>query len=414
MENKVICSKPFTTIHNNLDASYAPCCWTTALRSKIKENPNNTLPIDHFFGEDFTRLRKEMLIGEKTDFLNHYCGGCFEREELTGSSPRTYGENHLDIKFANNFNSDGLLKEGPIKPFLNLAINFYGNSCNLECYECNPVNSTSRQRVIKEIKSDLLDIGINADGLTVSNDFNYREISSPFDVGNKEQSDKIINNILEHIDIISNIEIVGGEPMLMKTHFEMLDQIIARNKSKKITLSYVSNMTLMNLPKMEKYFRNFQYTFIQWSVNALRERNHWLRYPTNWEQTVNNVNSIQRYFKKYQNGRISATITPSLLGITTLKETHSWLYYRSLIEKKPSIHNRIIKPDFLRTRNLPDELKEKIASDVKQVAEDHYNDLLQPRNQRHFELAIKYFDLLDKKRGTDWRSTFPEVAKYAN
>jgi hypothetical protein len=413
MENKVICSKPFNTIHNNLDASYAPCCWSTAPMFGVKENPNNTLPIDHFFGEDFTRLRKEMLIGEKTDFLNYYCSSCFAREELTGSSPRTYSERHLDTKFINNFNSDGTLKKG-VEPFLNLAINFYGNSCNLECYECNPVNSTSRQRVITEIKSDLLEIGINADGPTLKNVFNFREVLYPVNIKNKEQSDKIIRNILENIDIISTIEIVGGEPMLMKTHFEMLDQIISRNKSKKITLSYVSNMTLMELSKMEKYFRSFKYTFIQWSVNALRERNHWLRYPTNWEQTVRNVNSIQRYFKKYKNGKISATITPSLLGITTLKETHSWLYHRSLIEEKPTIHNRVLKPNFLRTRNLPDELKEKISSDVKQVAEDHYNDLIQPRNQRHFELAIQYFDLLDKKRGTDWRSIFPEIAKYAN
>jgi len=40
--------------------------------------------------------------------------------------------------------------------------------------------------------------------------------------------------------------------------------------------------------------------------------------------------------------------------------------------------------------------------------------MIQPRKESDFQLAIKYFDLLDKKRVTDWRSTFPEVAKYAN
>lgn len=413
MENKVICHRPFSLIYNHIGSYYAPCCWSNYNQSKANINPNNTLPIDHFFGEDFTRLRKEMLEGEKTDFLESYCGACFQREELTGSSPRIYDSSDFQNVY-NNFDCNGVLKKDITKPFLKLAINFYGNACNLECYDCNPVNSTSRQRVAKELKSEFDDIGIIADGHTLKNVFNVRDISNSFDLSNKVQSDKIIENILNHIDIISTIQIVGGEPMLMKTHFELLDKIIDMNKSKTISLSYVSNMTLMTVPKMKKYFNNFKHTHVQWSVDALKERNHWLRYPTDWEQTTKNVYALQRYFKKHKNGTISATITPSILGITTLKETHNWLYHRSLIDKNPNIHNRILKPDFLRTKNLPDELKEKISSDVKQVTEDHYVDLIQPGNQRHFELAIKYFDLLDQKRGTDWRSTFPEVAKYAN
>jgi organic radical activating enzyme len=413
MDNKVICHRPFSEIYNHVGSYYAPCCWANYNESIVNINPNTTLPIDHFFGEDFTRLRKEMLIGEKTKFLESYCGECFAREDLTGSSPRTYYQNDLETKF-NNFNCDGSLKKDITKPFLNLAINFYGNSCNLECYDCNPVNSTSRQRVAKELKPELDEIGIIADGHTLKNVFNVRDVSNTFDVTNKKQSDKIIKNILDHIDIISTIQIVGGEPMLMKTHFEMLDKIVEMKKSKNIALSYVSNMTLMTVSKMEKYFNSFRYTFVQWSVDALKERNHWLRYPTDWDQTVKNVYSMQRYFTKHKNGRISATITPSLLGITSLKETHSWLYHRSLIDKHPNIHNRILKPNFLKTRHLPDELKEKISPDIKQITEDHYNDMIQPRNETDFQLAVKYFDLLDKKRGTDWRSTFPEVAKYAN
>jgi len=413
MENKVICHRPFSEIYNNVGSYYAPCCWAKYNESMVNINPNNNLPIDHFFGEDFTRLRKEMLIGEKTDFLESYCGNCYAREQLTGFSPRTYYQNELESK-CNNFERDGLLKNGITKPFLNLAINFYGNSCNLECYYCNPINSSSRQRVAKELKTEFNEIGIITDGHTLKNVFNVRDVSNTFDVKNKKQTDKIIENILEHIDIISTIEIVGGEPMLMKTHFDMLDKIIAMDKSKNISLSYVSNMTLMTLDKMKKYFDNFKYTSVQWSVDALKERNHWLRYPTDWEQTIKNVFDVQRYFTKHKNGKISATITPSLLGIISLKETHSWLYHRSLIDKNPSIHNIILKPDFLRTRNLPEELKEKITPDIKQITEDHYNDMIQPRKESDFQLAIKYFDLLDKKRVTDWRSTFPEVAKYAN
>lgn len=330
------------------------------------------------------------------------------QEDTVGSSPRTYLQNSITNNIINNFNSDGTVKKNINIPFIRVAINFYGNSCNLECYECSPVNSSSRMRVMSELKSDLDDDKIYSD------DFSLRDLLTPYNIKNIDQTNSIIENILKYADIISSIEIVGGEPMLMKSHFNLLDRLIEADKAKHIKLDYISNMTLMKINKMEKYFKNFKYTNIQWSVDALNERNHWLRYPTDWDSTIKNVLEIQRYFTKYKCGTIVGKITPSLLGIVSLKETYNWLKRRFLLESKLLIYSAIIDPKFLRTRNLPDELKEKIGNDVKIISEDFYNDMMQPRDENHFQLAIKYFDLLDKKRGTDWRSTFPEIAKYAN
>jgi len=43
-----------------------------------------------------------------------------------------------------------------------------------------------------------------------------------------------------------------------------------------------------------------------------------------------------------------------------------------------------------------------------------YNDMMEDRDQHYFELAIQYFDALDKSRGTNWRTTFPELSCYTN
>ena len=55
-----------------------------------------------------------------------------------------------------------------------------------------------------------------------------------------------------------------------------------------------------------------------------------------------------------------------------------------------------------------------IGDDVKSVSEYHYNDMMEERSEYYFQLGIKYFDALDKSRGTNWRTTFPELACYTN
>jgi len=403
MENKVFCSKPFKEIFNHPELNYAPCCWAYPAS---KENPNTRLPIDHFNGEDFKRLRREMLQGKKTDFLCSYCKYCYDREDENIESPRMKNAN-ISKTILDSFNADGSLKPNQNK-FINIAINAYGDNCNLECYGCNPLVSTSRKSAMDKLHNQIIDN--NIDILDFYGNLKYK----CFDKSESVKFEDIVDQIVEYADNISSLTIVGGEPMLMKKHFILLDKLIEVNKSRNITLNYVSNMTLMNLNNMKIYFENFSKTNIQWSVDALGERNYWLRYPTNWEQTTKNVFEIEKYFNTYKKGSIFATITPSMLGIITLRKTYNWLLTRNLINKKDPIINLMVKPELLRTRNLPEEIKNNIKYDIKIISELHYEDLIKPRNDTQFKLAIKYFDLLDKSRGTDWRSTFPEVAKYAN
>lgn len=409
MENKVICSKPFTEIYNMPGRNYAPCCWA---KNVSKSNPYNALPLDHFDGEEFRQIRKEMLLGERTDFLKSVCHNCYMLEDESKSSPRI--ENPLDDSILQNFNSDGSLISNNSR-FITVAINIYGNYCNLECYGCKPQNSTARNSAMKKLDlkwNKIPEMEIRRYSLEEPNEY-LITLNDDVKKIDRNQFDKIIDQLIENSHRISSIEIVGGEAALMKSHFDLLDKLISCGQSKNITLSYVTNMTILNLKTILKYIDCFKYTFIQWSIDALEDKNYWLRYPTDWESTVHNVLEVQKYFKFTQSGSIKSTITPSLLSIPYLKETYQWLYDRKLISPEDYIFNTVKNPKMLRTRNLPNELKDQIAQSVKSISEFHYSDMMQERNENEFRLAIEYFDALDKSRGTDWRSTFPEISKYA-
>lgn len=397
MENKTFCSKPFTSIYNFPGKCYAPCCWA----NKFDYSPDDVLPLDHFSSSEMNRLRKEMLLGEKTEFLEHFCKWCWMKEEKYGSSPRLHsGLEKVDLS---SFNDDGSFKNTKGR-FLEVALNIFGNNCNLQCYECRPTNSSSRIALMKMLdpKWTLPKFGLTYE----DKEYDSKKID-------RSHFDQMIDQLIQSADKISSVVVVGGEPMLMKSHFDFLDKLINSGHSKYITLSYVSNMTMMTLRSMSKYFENFKYTHIQWSVDGLGERNSWLRYPTNWKNTLSNVKEIQNHFSVIPEGTIRSTITTSLLSITTFKETYEWLVDQKLAFPDDSHDNVIIEPNFLCPRHLPKELKKKVAPDIRKISEFRYNELMSEGDENMFKTAVEYCDELDKVRGTNWRLTFPEIAEYA-
>lgn len=401
MQNKVICSKPFTLIYQPTGRKYSSCCWAADF---FEYSPNEVLPLDHFNGDEMSRMRREMLLGEKTEFLERFCGSCWRKEEQYGNSPRL--SENLQEDVINNFNFDGTLKDKSDNSFIDISLNIFGNYCNLQCYECKPVNSTSRISLMKILDPKW---SLPENELKFNEDIEY-DYKKTDDI----HFNTIIDQLVDNADKISQITIVGGEPMLMKSHFELLDKLIDSKKSKHISLSYVSNMTLMTLQSMKKYFDNFKFTDLQWSVDAIGERNEWLRYPTNWEETLSNCIEIKKYFLNQNIGVIRATITPTLLSITSFKETYDWLVFSGFLSfGDDQSANTVTKPSYLSPKHLPKELKAKISSAIHKVSEYRYNELMSDGDEEMFKKAVEYCDAVDKARGTNWRSVFPEIAEYA-
>lgn len=382
--NRVICKHPFFSIQNNIEKPYTPCCWARTSHSSTP-SPKDALPFEYFDSDFFRRFRKEMLDGERTDFLYDYCKDCWYQEDNLGHSHRE----EPDVDLLEKFNQDGSLSNSEGR-FIKLALNIFGNYCNLECYECIPRYSSSRDVALRKLKS-------NWEGVdrffSIPGNGDLKKV-------NTDQFNRIIKNIKENSSKIETVEFVGGEPALMKSHFEILDALIESGDSKEIQLSYVSNMTLLNLDIMKRYFDNFKHTHIQWSVDGIGKRNYWLRYPTDWESTLKNVYSVRKHPKVY----ITSTITPTCLNIFYIKELINFLIIEDLYS---GINNFVVDPDFLRIKHLPDNIKNLI--DIKDISLIHHNELISDRDEKQWQKALKYFDELDQSRGTDWKSTFPEI-----
>lgn len=414
------CVYPFHHVRTQANTGYIPCCWTKRFKDDAIKNsgpggylvyPNEITPIGEWFEGDFqTHVRKVMLAGDAYNdrHVSRYCARCKERENVQGSSPRTLQSDIDSVsRLREAFDDEGKIRKRD--RILNLQLNIWGVPCNLECYECNPQDSTTRKKRVEELVEDNPFLG---DELGIKHPARNVDIKRE----NKEQFYKIIQELVDNVDIIRTLSFCGGEPMLMTNHFELLDAIIATGHAKDIDLDYVSNMTLFTVDKMKKYLDAFRWVNIQWSVNGIGAINNYLRYPTDWDTTIHNVRSVKKYLNDANHGNIHATFTPSVMSVPTIKETFEFLEAEGLKQRESDgkfmIYNRVENPKMLRARNLPEEVKNRIADDVLSVSESVYNDMMVPTERRGWDKTKMYLDTLDKSRGTNWREVFPELAKY--
>jgi len=410
--NTVFCNRPFMEVMNKLDLNYyAPCCWFKRDKSLGLDSyatPHETLPIDVFSGEFYSELRRDMLSGEKTKLLDVHCKACWEREEATGFSPRMIYQD-FPPELREMFNDDGTYKPGDYR-HLALRLNIFGNYCNLECFECIPRNSSSRTAAVKKLGdkwSNSEDVVLYAENGIKHKDDDIKKIDP-------EWFNKIISNILDNAHNIQELSFCGGEPALMRSHFEILDALVLSGHSKHIDLIYVSNMTIMNLSVLQKYIDNFKRVYVLWSVDGLRAENSWLRYPTDWDKMMVNVCEMKEYLKNNKKGTIKATMTPSLFGIMGFDKLCKWLYLGGFIPSLTDIDvvNNISFKSMVHQRHLPNELKEQISDKIEKLSPSLHKALWMDRDEEKFQLALQYATDLDNSRGTNWKEVFPELVPY--
>ena len=330
--------------------------------------PSKQLPFEYFHGEFLSQVREDMLSGKRTELLEQVCSKCIQRERETGTSPR------LMRKYENG---------------INLELNIYSMNCNLECIGCRPEDSTTRDKRVKqllEVNSDYYDL-LDLDDKILETDLKKVD---PF------RFYEILADIEKHSDQINSITFCGGEPALMKGHFELLDILIDSGHSSSIKLAYVSNFTCMKRDRMQKYIDSFKKVTFQWSMDGVAEINHYLRYPTDWYSTLKNV---------FEFDHVTATFTPTSLALLSIKETFDWLERHNL--KPDDVYNRVLTPEFLQPRHLPDRIKKIIDSDVKEVSDALHRDMWREGNPEMHQTLLDYLDDLDRLRGTNWKKIFP-------
>lgn len=238
------------------------------------------------------------------------------------------------------------------------------NLCNLECVNCNTYYSSKwAKRLGKE------------------NPYQSREFD--YDISHVER-----------------IYFAGGEPLMNKTHWEVLDSI---QKPNNVDLVYSTNMTLVTSmkEKLAKYWPKFRSIFINASMDGIGKLNDALRPGSKFEVIEKNFTFVQQNFT---NCKIVVNPTVNAINIFYLRDIENWADSYNTRTR----YNMLYHPKSLCVSSLLPQFKELIPYIPEN---EQLKQLLDQDTSEHFDDMISQILLSDRLRKVDAWSFLPDPIK---
>lgn len=374
-------------------------------------------------------VRTTMLEGN----IPSSCSKCFEEESKGIVSKRiwetyTWNEDGLDLsELVKDTDKDGTVP--PVIRYLDLRL---GHTCNLKCVMCTPHDSSrwvqDYDKLIEQTRSPIILQQINWN----KSDFDNYWYEKP----------ELWEEIFEQIPNIKQLYFAGGEPLMIKEHKIFLKEIINRGYAQHITVRYNSNGVLVDNDVIEiwSHFKEVRFAF---SIDAIFERNHYIRYPVSWKETLD---ALKKLDETPDNIKVGIACAVQIFNINHIIDFAKWKIKQNFrkvnrfvmhgIESGGGLLNMhmLYIPTFLSARILPAEDKLKLRKDFaefKQWLWDNYrqdDDFWKhnPNGWNRWESILKfveaedhshllpdfkeYVNNLDSIRGTDAKEVFPELA----
>lgn len=368
-QSKHFCAVPWNQFQVFSDGSVKTCT-----RGKRIGNLMET-PIDEILGSaEISKIKTDLL----EDKLNPNCTICHKLSS---------GDDHYDLR--NHYNS--LLSTVDIdyddlNAFELHSIDLHwDNTCNLKCVYCNPRQS-SLIAAEQKVSVDKID---------------------------PARIDQIIQMIVKNQHSMKEIYMSGGEPLLIKHNYRLLSSLDNKNIplriNSNITLATDSNPVFAEVKK----FKNVLWTV---SADTQGEKFNYIRNGSNWEQVIKNLETI-----KNLGHQIRLNSVFFIANITDMFDTIE--YFITNYGITDITVNKLYDHPAMRARNASPELKEQARQKLQQLLN---SGLIEKNSNSYFNIARcyeeldrpvetatgyrDYLDHLDRLRGTNWRSIFPELA----
>jgi len=221
-----------------------------------------------------------------------------------------------------------------------------GDQCNLACAICGPHSSSTWKQELK------LEIPLEK---------------------------TIVNKFWKTLDLaqLKFVHFNGGEPLLSKEHVNFLQSI--PNK-KQVQLNYNTNATVLPTAQLLDLWEQFDLIKLDFSIDDIGERFNYQRYPADWNQVTNN---LQWFLTQGpHNCMLAVTTSVGALNYYTIAELNQWLNQNFYISR---------------------------FTDPIQHCRQNVTGVLSLDNIKYPHKIQDYLNSLDSRRGTDWKSTFPEL-----
>lgn len=384
-------------LHVMPDSSVTPCC-VSPYDDKYGDGKMESV-VEIWNSEKFKNLRKKMLAGLPSSGCEH----CYKLEasdfkSLRQSINERYYKN-LDLILSTS--ADGEVPSNNLK-FKYLDIRF-SNLCNFKCRGCGPTLSSAWYDDYKVLNSEIT-LGPKVRSISIESPIFWEEIK-------------------KHIFEVEEIYFGGGEPLITKEHFEVLD-ILKKNKRFDVGLSYNTNLSQLHYGGVDlaEIWGHFQFVKIGISLDDIKFRAEYFRNGTNWASLEKNIKTLKKDYNKI---KIYINCTVNMLNALYLPEIISYLLDEKIIDEDGFNINLLLDPEELSVQVYPEKLKKRVEEELRAFQREKLTDLKFKKMQQDLDHVIEFMNeknhanklnifqektrRLDEIRNENFLAVYPEL-----
>lgn len=397
VENQAFCILPWVHMYVDPTGNVFSCCLREYGAAPFG-NINTQTPEEIWNSEAFRQMRLDFLAGKSRP---DNCQHCYFAEANGNQSHRLQYNRQfkafIDQAIAGT-DATGRVKEMKLR-FWDFR---FSNVCNLKCRTCGPDYSSSW-------RGDSIRLGWREEREAVAIRFdNYRFAIS-------------------QIPHVTDIYFAGGEPLLMKEHFEILNELI-RQKRTDVRLSYNSNFSTLSYAKHDivPLWRHFRTLSLSPSIDHFGAKGEYIRKGLDWSRFVENVARVRR---ELPFADVRPTVTVSIFNILDITEIHRELVRNDVIKRDDPAavcFNVLRAPEYYSAGVLPPELKARVRDQIEAYVSDveartgiriqEFEKVLGALKNDATDQLPMFFSMtekLDQVRQESFLELFPEYLEYA-
>jgi len=245
-------------------------------------------------------LRQQFLAGTAPQT----CRKCWTEERAGRTSKRMHTLDrmkHMDM--GGEWTADA-------KPLMFLDLKL-GNICNLKCRICGSWSSS--QFASEEVNW--------APPAERKQTYAYQMLRAG---AWPQENVQFWAQIDQHLSDIRYIEFTGGEPFLIREHFDMLQGIVDRGIAHQVEIHYNTNGTQFpeSAPAIWRHFRTVEIAF---SIDDLGPRFEYQRTNADWNQVQTNIKKFHTLKDNYHNIQLQCCSTVNIFNVRYIDQLANWI-----------------------------------------------------------------------------------------
>lgn len=374
------------------------CCHS---RKYLQDTQGNDIYLDTHSLEDAwaSPTRLEIQHALDADIEHPNCQACWDDEHADKPSRRMH--------FNKMYEAVEFRRDQP--QLLDLKL---GNVCNMKCRTCNPEVSSQWYR-----EDWLLNFQHQLDMSYAEYLQQWRRIAASY----SDDNHNLWHTLTQWLPRALYIDYYGGEPMLIKKNFEILEHAVQLDTAKDLVLHINTNGTVWS-QYHERLLKNFKLVYFDISVDDIKSRCGYIRYSSDWTLVGSNIDEFLKVIERNSNFLFSVCVTVNSLNVYYLDEIFEYFTSRNLHVNPNMLH----RPWQLNCKVLPAPVKEAVIAKLNAYVPsqswdvDHWNTLKHTVTAflhtpvadapLHFEEFHRVTRMLDQNRNQSFEKILPEFA----